>query len=130
MRLHGPHISRYQRSIVRTTRARIICLRNDYKSLMSRIEAGLHAHYASTAVLASSAASQTPSHTIATASYADMLNVPFAKVNGVVLGSPADEAGLKAGDAIRQFGNVHWRNHEKLSKIAETVQRSEGVSMD
>ena len=95
---------------------------------MSRIESGLHAHYASTAAQASSAGSQTPSRLPTNAGPADTLNVPFAKVNSVVSGSPADEAGLKAGDAIRQFGDVHWRNHEKLSKIAETVQRSEGVS--
>ena len=113
--------------IVRTTRTRIICLRNDYKSLLSRIENGLHAHYASAAT---QTGSQTPDRVLAPADHADTLNVPFAKVNSVVSGSPADEAGLKAGDAIRQFGNVHWRNHEKLSKIAETVQRSVGVSQN
>jgi 26S proteasome non-ATPase regulatory subunit 9 len=54
--------------------------------------------------------------------------IPFAKVNSVVAHSPAEEAGLKAGDMIRRFGNVNWMNHEKLSKVAETVQRHEGVS--
>lgn len=53
---------------------------------------------------------------------------PFAKVNSVVEGSPADIAGLKAGDRIRRFGTANWMNHEKLAKVAEVVQGSEGVS--
>ncbi len=113
-------------SIVRTTRARIIRLRNDYKSLMSRIEAGLHAHHAEArnhpAQQSGSASSQAPT------AAAGSLEAPFAKVNSVVAGSPAEEAGLRAGDKIRRFGDVDWINHEKLSKVAETVQRNEGVS--
>lgn len=53
---------------------------------------------------------------------------PFAKVNSVVPGSPADDAGLKTGDRIRNFGDINWLNHEKLSKVAETVQKNQGVS--
>lgn len=117
--------------IVRTTRARIIRLRNDYKGLISRIEAGLHAHHAATAAQASSSAlpTATLSHPgTGHRSDTETLGVPFAKVNSVVSGSPADEAGLKVGDCIQQFGSVNWLNHEKLSKVAETVQRNEGVS--
>ncbi|KAL8673578.1 MAG: hypothetical protein Q9168_002010 [Polycauliona sp. 1 TL-2023] len=110
---------------IRTTRARIIRLRNDYKSLMSSIEAGLHDHHAQ----ARSLPTQQPASTShAPATSASSLEAPFAKVNGVVAGSPAEDAGLKAGDKIRRFGDVDWINHEKLSKVAETVQRSEGVS--
>lgn len=58
-----------------------------------------------------------------------LTDTPFAKVNSVVPGSPADDAGLKAGDRIRKFGDVDWLNHEKLSKVAETVQRNQGVSL-
>ena len=53
--------------------------------------------------------------------------VPFAKVDAVASASPAEEAGLKAGDLICTFGAVNGRNHEKLSKIAELVGKSEGV---
>ncbi|KAL8766512.1 MAG: hypothetical protein Q9209_006728 [Squamulea sp. 1 TL-2023] len=109
---------------IRTTRARIIRLRNDYKSLMSRIEDGLHAHHAQArnnpAPRSGSASSQ------ASTAAASSLEAPFAKVNSVVAGSPAEDAGLKAGDKIRRFGDVDWINHEKLSKVAETVQRNEG----
>ncbi|KAL8909937.1 MAG: hypothetical protein Q9171_004758 [Xanthocarpia ochracea] len=106
--------------------SRIIRLRNDYKSLMASIEAGLHAHHAEArnnpAPQSGSASSQAPS------AAAGSLEAPFAKVNSVVADSPAEEAGLRAGDKIRRFGDVDWINHEKLSKVAETVQRNEGVS--
>ncbi|KAL8680101.1 MAG: hypothetical protein Q9186_003685 [Xanthomendoza sp. 1 TL-2023] len=114
-------------SKVRTTRARIIRLRNDYKSIMSKIEDGLHAHHAQARDIpiaqSSISSSQLPT------SPASSLEAPFAKVNSVVAGSPADDAGLKPGDVIRRFGDVDWINHEKLSKVAETVQRSEGRSI-
>ena len=58
-----------------------------------------------------------------------LIDTPFAKVNSVVPGSPADAAGLKAGDRVRRFGEVNWLNHEKLSKVAETVQRNQGVGI-
>jgi len=45
-----------------------------------------------------------------------------------VAGSPAEDAGLRVGDRVRRFGDVNWINHDKLSKVAETVQRNEGVS--
>lgn len=43
-------------------------------------------------------------------------------------GSPADSAGLKTGDKILKFGDVNWMNHEKLSKLAETVAQNVEVS--
>jgi 26S proteasome non-ATPase regulatory subunit 9 len=99
---------------------------------MSRIEAGLHKLHAS-AKEAPFTAGGIPSRSVAaggTGSAADarLLEAPFARVNSVIPGSPADDAGLRAGDLIRRFGSVNWVNHEKLSKVAETVQRSEGVS--
>lgn len=69
------------------------------------------------------AAAPDPPHTSSSEGY----QVPFAKVGTVVSGSPAEEAGLKIGDLIRDFGPVNGRNHEKLSKIAELVGKSEGV---
>ncbi|KAF7503111.1 hypothetical protein GJ744_004320 [Endocarpon pusillum] len=116
---------------IRTTRSRIIHLKNDYKEIMNRIEKALHQHHASLhgsedskeeppsslRQNASSASTQTPSRTTS--------DPPFAKVNSVATSSPAQEAGLKVGDKIRNFGTVHWRNHENLRKVAEVVQRSE-----
>lgn len=73
----------------------------------------------------SEATNNNPPHT----TRSEIYHVPFAKVNTIVPGSPAEEAGLKVGDRIRVFGVVNWRNHEKLSKIAELVGKSEGVNI-
>ncbi|KAJ5593895.1 26S proteasome non-ATPase regulatory subunit 9 [Penicillium hispanicum] len=118
---------------VRTTRVRIIRLRNDHKEVMRNLEKGVHEHFArlQNAPGATTNGTSVPSTapaSITENSIADagMLGTPFAKVNSVERGSPADQAGLKAGDLIRGFGPVHWLNHERLSKVAETVQQNEG----
>lgn len=116
------------RETVRTTRARIIRLKNDYKDLMSRIEKGLHEHHAR---LAEQAQNNTTATSHAQAGHSAppaALEPPFAKVNSVVTGSPADEAGLKVGDSITKFGWVDWTNHERLGRVAEAVSQNEGVS--
>lgn len=112
-------------SLVRTTRARIIHLRNDYKGLMSRIEVGLHAHHAS---IQSSTTPSTSGPSQRIDNQPRPLEAPFAKVNSVISGSPADDAGLRAGDRIRSFGDANLMNHEKLSRVGLVVQGSEGVS--
>ena len=117
---------------VRTTRARIIHIRNDYKGIMSQIEMGLHEYHASiksTDQNLTQSPSQAPTaFSNGTAPDSSQLEIPFAKVNSVMSGSPAEVAGLKAGDVIRRFGDISWTNHEKLSKVTEMVQRNEGVS--
>lgn len=99
---------------------------------MSKIEVGLHAHHASiqsasTLPIQSSSQGQDVGSSSITRD-SGLTETPFAKVNSVVTGSPAEDAGLRVGDRISRFGNVNWINHEKLSKVAETVQRNEGVS--
>lgn len=119
-----------QAYIVRTTRARIIHLRNDYKALMTKIETGLHAHHAEMrSNLPTAAAPEATKDDTENEGGGEggLIETPFARVNSVVDGSPADAAGLKAGDRVRSFGTVNWMNHEKLAKVAEVVQRSEGV---
>ena len=100
---------------------------------MSKIELGLHEHHAlyqASNPSSASESSQGASRSSSTAASQDPIGTPFARVNSVAPGSPADHAGLKAGDRIRKFGDVNWLNHEKLSKVAETVQRNQGVSLD
>jgi 26S proteasome non-ATPase regulatory subunit 9 len=92
---------------------------------MSRIEVGLHAHHARLAEQAQNPAAASAS---APQSTSAALEAPFAKVNSVVPGSPADSAGLKVGDSITKFGWVDWTNHDKLSRVAEAVSQNEGVS--
>lgn len=58
-----------------------------------------------------------------------VLETPFARVNSVVENSPAEAAGLKAGDLIRNFGYVNRENNDGLRRVAECVQGNEGVSL-
>ncbi|KAL2134897.1 hypothetical protein VTI74DRAFT_10532 [Chaetomium olivicolor] len=115
---------------IRTTRARIIHLRNDWKDLMSVIERRLHEHFASL--------EDDDSETTAPASadaliprdaVPERLDQPFAKVNTVVDNSPAANAGLKPGDLIRNFGYVNHENHDGLKKVGECVQGNEGQNI-
>lgn len=114
---------------VRTTRTKIIHLRNDYKDLTKRIEAGLEAHFAASADK-SETSTLTP---LATqdeerAPGASPSDMPFARVNTVSDRSPAKRAGMQAGDLIVTFGDADWLNHDGLSKVAQIVARNEGVS--
>ncbi|KAH7559691.1 hypothetical protein BM1_03325 [Bipolaris maydis] len=111
---------------IRTTRARIIWLKNDYKDLMSRIEKGLHEHHARLAEQANNPAAASQTQPEANAPPAT-LEAPFANVNSVVAGSPAETAGLRVGDTITKFGWIDWTNHERLSRVAEVVSQNEGV---
>ncbi|KAH8675987.1 hypothetical protein BX600DRAFT_494396 [Xylariales sp. PMI_506] len=113
---------------IRTTRARIIHLRNDYKDLMNAIEKHLHEHFAS---IQDTDDNTTPAVGVTGAgmlgdSIPQTLDEPFAKVNSVVANSPAETAGLKAGDEVRNFGYVNKANHDGLKKVAECVQGNEG----
>ena len=122
---------------VRITRARIIHLRNDWKGLIDRIEIALHAHFANQH--RNEALNIEPGLQAPGGSGSDVRpsvnNVPdltqetrpFAKVNSIVTGSPADQAGLQAGDEVVKFGDINWLNHEKLSQVARFVQTHEGV---
>ncbi|KAH8657465.1 26S proteasome non-ATPase-like protein regulatory subunit 9 [Tricladium varicosporioides] len=116
---------------IRTTRSRIIYLKNDHKALMSVIEKHIHEHFAQQAELGTNEPLPTAPNSADTPSLPtfitpEVLGLPFAKVNSVVDGSPADSAGLKAGDAIRNFGYVNVSNHNDLKRVAECVQGNEG----
>lgn len=96
---------------------------------MALIEKHLHEHFAS---LEDEEERPIPSQSdqgpALTDSASETLDVPFARVNSVVPGSPADTAGMKAGDLIRNFGYVDRSNHDNLKKVGECVQGNEGVS--
>ncbi|KAM3508687.1 hypothetical protein MY10362_001051 [Beauveria mimosiformis] len=116
---------------IRTTRARIIRLKNDYKEIMATAEKFLHEHFANAA---ESAESSTPAAAAATSeilpdSDTRSLEPPFAKIDSVSSGSPAELAGLKVGDEIRNFGYVSRANHDGLKKVAECVQGNEGSNV-
>lgn len=123
---------------IRTTRARIVRLKNDHKALMAKVEEAVHEHFAA-GKGAESLPAANPSTSVASASQAaaaaaaqssaqpstSAIEPPFARVNSVVDGSPADTAGMKAGDKVTRFGYVDWTNHERLGKVAHVVQQNE-----
>ncbi|KAI8632326.1 hypothetical protein F5Y19DRAFT_420650 [Xylariaceae sp. FL1651] len=111
---------------IRTTRSKIIHLKNDYKDLMNAIEKYLHEHFASLQDMEHAASTSANRATLLGDFLPETLEEPFAKVNSVVTDSPADTAGMKAGDEIRNFGYVNKSNHDGLKKVAECVQGNEG----
>lgn len=115
---------------IRTTRARIIHLKTDYKLVMAELEKAVHDRFAQGADSSSQA---TPSANIAARSAVpttadSTLEPPFAKINTIVSNSPAELAGLLVGDKVTRFGTVNFTNHERLGKVAQVVQQSENVS--
>lgn len=117
-----------RRLLVRTVRARIIPLRNDYKHLMARVEEAVHTQFASNAAATSSTSSQanTQRNDITSSNTGE---AAFARIDSVVPGSPAQTAGLRAGDRVQRFGDANWLNHEKLARVAQVVAQNEGVSL-
>lgn len=117
---------------IRTTRARIVRLRNDYKALMAKLEVAVHEHFAEgkSAESLPHTSSATPAEgvsgqTTAVPQSTSAIEPPFARVNTVVQGSPADTARMRAGDKVTRFGYVDWTNHERLGKVAQVVQQNE-----
>lgn len=101
---------------------------------MGTIEKFLHEHFASLDADDTGAQDGTDNAGTAAAgaqilpdSVPEALEPPFAKVNSVVDGSPAADAGLQAGDQIRTFGYVNHANHDGLKKVGECVAGNEGV---
>jgi len=95
---------------------------------MSHIEKGLHEHHARLQEQAQSNASSSAPTLSLGGSAPTALEAPFAKVNSVVEGSPAEAAGLQVGDSITKFGWVDWTNHDKLARLTQVVSQNEGVS--
>lgn len=95
---------------------------------MSLIEKQLHAHFASQAQADNQAHAtvEAPTNTSNVRAPA-ALEPAFATVKSVVPGSPADSAGLRAGDQIRVFGYVNKSNNDGLRRLADVVQSNEGV---
>lgn len=118
---------------IRTTRARIVRLKNDHKALMAKLEVAVHEQFAKASDNSSNGTSSARTEALPAAesntSSASALEPPFAKVNTVVPNSPAELAGLRVGDKITRFGTVNFTNHERLSRVAQAVQQNENVSV-
>ena len=93
---------------------------------MNRVEEEVHAHFNEAANQPGGTGMVEPATSVSGPSQSND-EVPFAKVNSVVPGSPADTAGLRTGDKTIRFGTVDWMNHDKLAKVSEVVIQNEGV---
>ncbi|ELT92719.1 hypothetical protein CAPTEDRAFT_171080 [Capitella teleta] len=108
---------------VRQARHRIICLQNDHKELMKQIEEGLHYVHAAAREQGEQRSRGQPMNSQETDAHSKS---PFAIVERVDAGSPAENSGLMANDEIVQFGSINRGNFQNLQNIVSVVQHSRG----
>jgi 26S proteasome non-ATPase regulatory subunit 9 len=124
-------------ALIRTTRSRINRLQNDIKSLMQRIETGLHEYFRQQAETAGAQGgalgplepvqSESPQPLIVSTTAGSRVGpVPFARVDSVAENSPAQVAGLQKDDRIVNFGSVMASSHDQMRLISSLVASSEG----
>ena len=105
---------------VRHARHDIRCKQNDLKSLMKEIESGLHSLHSQAKETVMEVERNKP----------DSPSLPFARVMVVVNSSPADNAGLRQGDLLCQFGSVNKENFTQLKNISDVAEASIGRNVD
>ncbi|XP_043482949.1 26S proteasome non-ATPase regulatory subunit 9 [Leptopilina heterotoma] len=104
---------------VRHARHKIICLQNDHKNIMKKIEDGLHKVHGLTG--------KSPQNSPVPTSSAIQENVyfePFLRVNLVTPGSPAELAGIQVEDLIMEFGSINIKNFKSLKDVGSLVESS------
>ncbi|CAD6992335.1 26S proteasome non-ATPase regulatory subunit 9 [Ceratitis capitata] len=123
---------------VRQARQQIICLQNDYKTLLKEIERQMHKLHSETAPEQSEEISQQAanmqleeesqmphtSNMFTNSSPAvSGLAEALVKVDMISPGSPAEESGLRVGDEILEFGTVNSSNFRNdISQIGDLVR--------
>ncbi|KAK6432121.1 putative 26S proteasome regulatory subunit [Oleoguttula sp. CCFEE 5521] len=128
---------------IRTVRARIVRLKNDWKGVMEKVEVAVLEGFAAKEMGEEDKEEAAGARSVEGAGHSNGVGVmrtessvgraaapviepPFARVNSVAEGSPAATAGLRAEDRVVKFGNADWQNHERLGKVAREVQTNEG----
>nr|XP_054760549.1 26S proteasome non-ATPase regulatory subunit 9-like [Lytechinus pictus] len=106
---------------VRTSRHKIICLQNDHKALMLEVEQALHTLHG----IERQQREQGTYNPIANGSSNGAASIPFAQVDLVSQGSPAEKAGVHVGDKILEFGSLASMNFRSIKDIAPVVQHSQ-----
>ncbi|CAK9822174.1 26S proteasome non-ATPase regulatory subunit 9 [Anthophora retusa] len=102
---------------VRHARHKIICLMNDHKAIMKKIEEGLHRVHA--------LAGNEVENSTATSSTQENVHLePFLRVNLVSPDSPAAIAGIQVEDLVLKFGYIDCRNFKSLKDVKNMVQNS------
>ena len=114
---------------VRKARHYIVCLQNDHKAIMQRIENGLAEYHAQMAAMETSEQETSTSMNNFSPLPAVELE-PFAAVDLISRTSPAETAGLKLGDVLIKFGSITKSNFTGLNAIGEVVRHSVGKSIN
>ncbi|BGO92104.1 hypothetical protein NBRC10512_000835 [Rhodotorula toruloides] len=112
---------------VRTARVQIIRLRNDLKDVLGEMEGLVHRGLPRGEEGANGAGEEDERKQDGEEE-GDGVK-PFAKVDAVAPGSPADAAGLKRDDLLLALESVVASNHDNLRAVAALVGRSEGVAL-
>ncbi|PRQ76286.1 hypothetical protein AAT19DRAFT_13308 [Rhodotorula toruloides] len=112
---------------VRTARVQIIRLRNDLKDVLVEMEGLVHRGLPSGEEGANGAGRE-DERMKDEEEEGDGVK-PFAKVDAVAPGSPADAAGLKRNDLLLALESVVASNHDNLRAVATLVGRWEGVAL-
>ena len=133
---------------IRRTRHTLACMKTDYAELSRRIEERVFALLAPTQATASSGAvseavsdagvsSEAVSDATVSNGEAGVVAggvggeaAPFALVDQVSEGSPAEKAGLQVGDRVVDFGGIGmWNYGGGLGPLGALVANSEGVGL-
>ncbi|XP_026332757.1 26S proteasome non-ATPase regulatory subunit 9 [Hyposmocoma kahamanoa] len=125
---------------VRHARHLIICLQNDHKAIMKRIEQGLAEVHSQLLPNQAPVTTAAPSFTNGHMSNGDGAHNDnalsygendqgFAMITFVHNGSPADLAGLCEQDEILQFGSVNTHNFNEITQVHDIVAHSIGQNI-
>lgn len=110
---------------IRLVRVRIIRLRNDHKDILQCIEGKLIEQFQGNNVPLNDNDNPDLTNQSSNREESDSIpSIPFVKVLEVVPNSPASTSGLKDGDKVAQFGNIHIATPNKITSIAELVRGS------
>mmetsp|Transcript_32707 Transcript_32707/g.76036 ORF Transcript_32707/g.76036 Transcript_32707/m.76036 type:complete len:221 (-) Transcript_32707:87-749(-) len=127
---------------IRKARNRLACAQTDHMEVMKKIEQALTALHAGSRVAVprtlpaagTASADTTTSQSSSTIRQVALPPPPFAWIDEVSDGSPAQEAGLAIGDQICRFGHVNREDTGDLQAcfdgVALLVQNSVGVSIE
>lgn len=120
---------------IRSIRASVIRLRNDLAAVEESISEEVVKQFSSakpngSAPPTATTSTSAPRHT--NGSHGESQPIPavvFAVVNTVAPNSPAESAGLVAGDHIVQFGSLNAGNHDGLKKLPTVVHEGQEVKL-
>ncbi|XP_066587730.1 26S proteasome non-ATPase regulatory subunit 9 [Prorops nasuta] len=107
---------------IRHSRHKIICLTNDHKALMMKIEEGLHQVHS---LLGKHDTNTIEEVNASTSRTDDEIQLEaFLRIDLVSPDSPAAIAGLQEEDLILQFGTINYRNFCSLKDFCSLVENS------